>query len=172
MQRRIVAWMALAGMTVMMPLGRCEGKPERRTFHLQWRDLDRATRGHRIGLALPSEIRLEGDVVAFEQDELVLDVRKTSNRRAYPKGRAIIPRAEVTRLRVIKTRHGWRMAGTAIGGGVGGAIAVPMAALAGDTGYNAALVGCLTVAVPAGVGYLLGWATDVNVVEIVVERGP
>ncbi len=170
--RPLIVLLTLATAAALPPRGICEEKSQRRTFHLQWRDLDRAARGYRIGLQLPSGIRLQGDVVAFEPDELVIDVRKTSDKRAYPKGRAIVPRPEVTRLKVIKTRATWRKVGTAIGGGIGGGLATPMVALALDGGHNAAVTGILTVAVPAGIGYLLGWAADVNVVEIVVDPDP
>ena len=162
-------WASLAVLAAMAPPAPCAGKPDRRTFHLQWRDLDRATRGHRIALVLPSGIKLQGEVVAVEDDELVLDVRKTSDKRAYPKGRAIVPRPEVKRLRVIKTRYTWRKAGAAIGGGIGAAIAIPAVSVADNLNLNKSLVGVLSVAVPAGVGYLLGWAADVTEVEIVVE---
>jgi hypothetical protein len=172
MRYRLFFCLVLATAAALVPAGRCGEKSERRTFHLQWRDLERATRGYRIGLLLPSGIRLQGDVVAFEADELVLDVRKTSDKRAYPKGRSIVPRAEVTRLQIIKTRTTWRKVGTVIGGSIGAGLAVPMVVLAQEGGSNAALTGILSVAVPAGAGYLLGWAADVDVVEIVVDPEP
>ena len=160
---------ALAAALATAPPAASADQPSKRAFHLQWRDLDRATRGHRIALVLPSRVKLQGDVVAFEDDELVLDVRKTSNKRAYPQGRAIVPRPEITSLRVIRTRRLWRAVGTVVGGGVGTAVAIPVALLAGRSAAPAA---ALAVAVPAGLGYLFGWAADANVVEIVVDPGP
>jgi hypothetical protein len=144
-------------------------KPAERTIRLQWRDLGRATQGHRIALKLPSGIKLEGDPIAFEDDELVLDVRKTSDKRAYPKGRSIVPRPEVQRLRIIKTRRTGRAAGAAIGGGAGALLAVPLVEYLHNEGGNAGLAGLLAVAIPAGLGYVMGWATDVKQVQVEVE---
>ena len=150
-----------------VPPARCADKSDKRTFHLQWRDLERATRVHLVALELPSGIKLRGDVMAVESDELVLDVCKTSNKRAYPQGRSIIPRPEVTRLKVIKTRHMWRAVGGAIGGGIGTMVAIPVAQVAGrDSAVQAA---ALAIAIPTALGYALGWAADINEVEIVVE---
>ena len=145
-------------------------KSAERIYRLQWRDLDRVTRGHWISLALPSGIKLQGDVVAVETDELVLDVHKTSDKRAYPKGRAIVPRPEVTRCRVWQKRGvAWRIAGTAIGGGAGAALAVPLALYMHNEGGEGVVAAAALVAVPAGVGYLLGWSADHRVMDIVVE---
>jgi hypothetical protein len=138
-------------------------------MRLQWRDLDRLTKGRRIALQLPSGIKLQGDVVSINTDELVLDVCKTSNKQAYPKGRAIVPRPEVTRLNIIRTRHTWRVVGTAIGAGIGTAVAVPVAIYGGNEGVIEPGMVVLAAAVPTAVGYLLGWAGDRNVMHIVVE---
>jgi len=89
-----------------------------RVYRLQWRDLERMTRGRRISLTLPSGVRLEGQVAAVAADELALDVLKTSDKRAYPKGRAIVLRPEVQRFRIFETRRTWRILGTVIGGAI------------------------------------------------------
>ena len=68
-----------------------------RTFRLEWRDLDRMIRGRNIDITLPAGIKLKGRVTSVEDDALMLDVGKTSNKRAYPKGRAVVPRPEVKR---------------------------------------------------------------------------
>ena len=129
-------------------------------YRLQWRDLGRLAGGHRVNLALPSGIKLEGTVVAAEPDDLVLDVRKTSDKFAYPKGRAVIPRAEVARLRVFtRGSRPWRAIGTAIGAGIGVPLAIGAAALSGNVGTSRAWVP-VAGAVPTGLGFLLGWAAD------------
>lgn len=144
--------------------------PEQGAYRLQWRDLERVTRGHWISLVLPSGIKLQGDVVAVESDELVLDVHKTSDKHAYPKGRAIVPRPEVTRCRVWQKRGvAWRIAGTAIAGGAGAAVAVPFALYMHNEGAEGVPAAVAMVAVPAGLGYLAGWAADRKVMDIVVE---
>ncbi len=157
MKRAGFLLVALAALAATAAAERPE-KSEARAFHLKWGDLGRYIRGHRIGVELPSGIKLQGDPIAVESDQLVLDVRKTSNKRAYPKGRAIVPRPEVTRCRVFaKKSHTWRIVGAAIGGGIGSVAAAGIAQLGGR---NAAGAAALAVAVPAGLGYLIGWAGD------------
>ncbi len=146
-------------------------KASDRTYRLQWRDLDSMIRGHRIALTLPSGIKLQGDVTSVQSDELVLDVRKTSNKHAYPKGRAVVPRPEVAALRLFRKNkgHTWRIVGTAIGAGAGIAIAAPFSAYAHNEGMDAGGIIALMVAAPAGLGYLAGWAADRGEsVEIVI----
>lgn len=145
-------------------------KPTEQVYRLEWRDLDRIIRGSRISLVLPSGIRLEGDVVTVESDELILNVRKTSDKHAYPKGHATVPRPEVTRFRVVQKRgYTWRAVGTAIGAGGGLVVAIPVGSYLHNEGGSAALSSVLLVGVPAGLGYLVGSSADSNVMEIAVE---
>jgi hypothetical protein len=147
-----------------------ETPPPDRAYRLQWRDLDRVARTRTIDLTLPSGIRLRGVVVSVEAEELVMDVARTSNRRAYPKGRATVPRPEVQRFRLIEKKgHTWRAVGAAIGGTIGTAIAIPMAMYLHNEGGSAAGAATLAVAIPAGLGYLVGWSSDRKVMDIVVE---
>jgi hypothetical protein len=139
-------------------------------YRLEWRDLDRVIRGSRISLVLPSGIRLEGDVVAVESDELILNVHKTSNKHAYPKGYATVPRPEVTRCRVVQKRgYTWKAVGTVLGASGGLAVAIPVGSYLHNEGGSAALSSVLLVGVPAALGYLAGWSADRSVMEIAVE---
>jgi hypothetical protein len=167
----MLRWIALTMGLLLPATAPCADppKPSARAFRLQWRDLERLTKGRRIAIELPSGIKLQGDVTAVEPDELVLNVTKTSNRRAYPKGRAIVPRPEVTRLRILRTRHTWRIAGTATGATIGAATAIPMAIYAHNEGGRWGLALAIVVAAPTAIGYLLGWAADNDVVQVIVE---
>jgi outer membrane lipoprotein SlyB len=50
------------------------------------------------------------------EEALVMDVRGTSNAKAYPKGSATIPRASVTLIQVERRRGSWgRKLGTVVG---------------------------------------------------------
>ena len=140
-----------------------------RTYRLEWQELIRVTRGRRVELTLPSGIRLRGAVIAVEPDELVLDVRKTSDKHAFPKGRNAFPRADVTRLRVRQNaRYTWRGVGLGIGAACGTLAGIGVAAVTGNAGAVA-----LSVAIPAGLGYLLGWAGDYpKEFDVIVEPGP
>lgn len=139
-----------------------------KTYRLEWEELSRVTRGRRVDLTLPSGTQLRGTVVAVEPDDLVLDVRKTSDKRAVPKGHYAIPRADVTRLRVTeKARHTWRAIGLAVGAGIGTLTAIGVGALTGN-----AAAAALSVVIPTSVGYLIGWGGDYpKGFDVVVEPG-
>jgi hypothetical protein len=170
--RRAASFVLLSALAAAAP-GLCADKPSTPVYRLQWRDLDRATRGHRIWLVLPSGIRLEGDVVSVGGDELVLDVRSTSDKRAYPRGRAVVPRPEVQRFRMRrKQTHTWTMVGAGIGAAIGGVLAGPIASATDNLNGNPARAAVLTVAIPTAVGALLGWGADSASVEVVVDPGP
>lgn len=140
----------------------------RRTFRLEWRDLDRMVRGRNIAIALPSGIQLKGRVTSVEGDALMLDVRKTSNKRAYPKGRAVVPRPEVTRFTLArKEGHAWSAVGVSVGGAVGAGVAAGVAQFVEGNGQKAKTV-ALAVGIPALLGYGLGWAADHEYVNVIV----
>jgi hypothetical protein len=143
--------------------------PAPRVVRLQWRDLDRLTRGRSISLVLPSGIELGGIVASVEKEELILDVRKTSNKQAYPKGRATVPRPEVKRCRVVtKNSHTWAGVGGGIGAAIGTLVAIPVAQCCSSPAKSAALA----IAIPAAVGYLLGREADRAVMDIIIEPDP
>jgi hypothetical protein len=156
--RSVVFWLAL--LTAAQAWS--ADKASEKIYRLQWRDLDGMIRGRRIALTLPSGARLQGDVISVQSGELLLDVRKTSNRHTYPKGRTVVPRPEITSLRLWSKKSGyrWRALGTAIGAGVGAAIACPVAAYTRNEGADAGGIIALIVAVPTGLGYLAGWSAD------------
>jgi hypothetical protein len=142
--------------------------PERRAFRLEWRDLDRMVHGKNIDITLPSGIRLKGRVMAIEQDAMTLDVGKTSNKRAYPKGRSVVPRAEVTRFRLARREeHRWSAIGAGIGGAIGVFAAIGAAQVPVSDGAKAGAAG-LAVAIPAAIGFGFGWAADHESVDIIV----
>jgi hypothetical protein len=140
----------------------------RRVFRLEWRDLDRMVRGRNIDIALPSAIRLKGTVTSIEDDALTLDVRKTSNKRAYPKGRAVVPRPEVTEF-ILHRREGhtWSAIGTGIGGTLGTLLGIGfIQALEGGRFRTTAVA--LSIALPTALGYGIGWAADHEDVSVIV----
>lgn len=140
----------------------------RKTFRLEWRDLDSMVRGRNIDLTLPSGIQLKGRVTSVEEDALMLDVRKTSNKRAYPKGRAVVPRPEVTRFTLArKEEHTWTAVGAGIGGSIGALGAIGAAQLIGREGPKVAVASILA-GLPVAVGLASGWAADHEYVKVVV----
>ncbi len=142
-------------------------------YRLQWRDLGRLAQGWQISFTLPSGIRLKGDFVSADADELVLDIRKTSDKRAYPKGRATVPRQEITSCSILQKKGlAWRAAGTAIGGAVGTVVAIPVVAFSTSSEARTALAVGAAVGIPAGLGYLLGWSADRRVLQVEIVPQP
>ena len=140
----------------------------RRTFRLEWRDLDRMVRGRNIAITLPSGIRLKGRVTSVEEDALMLDVSGTSNKRAYPKGRAVVPRPEVTQFTLArKEGHTWSAVGAGIGGTIGAGVAAGLVQVVEGDGRRAAAA-ALAVGIPAALGFGLGWGADHEYVNVIV----
>jgi len=104
-------------------------------IELRWQELNAAINGHSIELTLPGAIAIKGEVVAVRDDGLVLDIKKTSDAKTFPKGNALIPRGSVTVLKLVKHGSNWRTTGTILGvlGGVviGGYVAGRTATSAG-----------------------------------------
>ena len=130
-------------------------------LELKWTELNAAIYGQTVELTLPGAFTVKGDVAAVRDDALVLDVRKTSDAKAFPKGNAVIPRSSVTLLKLEKHgRTNWHTMGTVIGvlSGVvlGGYIAGTATSQAGP-----ALAVFLTTASAISVaGYAAGHAAE------------
>jgi hypothetical protein len=140
----------------------------RRTFRLEWRDLDRMVRGRNIDITLHSGIQLKGRVTSVEVDALMLDVRKTSNKRAYPKGRAVVPWPEVTQFTLArKEGHTWSAVGSSVGGTIGAGVAAGLVQVVEGDGRRAAAA-ALAVGIPAALGFGLGWGADHEYVNVIV----
>ena len=78
-----------------------------RPVELKWSELSSHILGREIELVLPEGSRVKGEVEAIRGDELVLDIRNTSNSKAHPKGNATIPRTSVGELSVKELRGKW-----------------------------------------------------------------
>jgi hypothetical protein len=141
-------------------------------YRLQWRDLPRMITDHKVVMKLPDGARVQGKVLAIEPDAMVLDITKTSNKHAYPKGHGSIPRAAVTEFRLVKrTGHTWTVVGTAVGAFVGLLLGGSVLAYASnETGITGG-VACGAVALIAGptaLGAWGGWVSDKKTVLITV----
>lgn len=74
-------------------------------LELKWNELGPVIAGHEVKLVLPGGAEIEGEAIAVREDTLLLNVKKTSDRKSYPKGQNAIPRASVTTLQ-FETSHG------------------------------------------------------------------
>ena len=117
-----------------------------------WSDLPRMIEGMEIRMLLPDATRIAGHVLEVRPDELVVDVRRTSNSRLHGKGRTEIPRSDVSSIELFlrRSRAADSNAG-AIGAGLGGAAVSPLLFYLGETekisGWTA-----LAIAVGGAVG--------------------
>lgn len=95
--------------------------------HVAWQSLSMVT-GKTVRIALPGGAVVTGKAAGVESDALVVEVRKTSDEKAYPKGTLRVPRENLHRLEM-QTK-----------GTVGRAVLTSLGALLGVGGGAAAYV--------------------------------
>ena len=127
--------------------------------------------GHKVRIAMPDGARIEGRATAVESDALAVEIARTSNPAAYPKGRFLVPRASLKTLDMERPTGHWRVVGLAVGGGVGVLMVVLAVALSGFRSQHAAEGALIAgaVGVPVG-GYLLGRAADRRTITYVIAQ--
>ena len=87
-----------------------------RELELKWSELPSFIAGHNIELVTPKGALIRGEVIAVREDALLIDVKKTSDSSAYPKGNIVFPRQSVTVLSLQRSRGSWgRSIGTVLG---------------------------------------------------------
>jgi len=148
---------------------------EPRQLQLKWNELGPRIEDKKVALVLPGGTYIEGKVQAVQPDGLRLRVSKTSDRKAQPKGKYLIPRQSVSTLRVTEYRKLARLLVTA------GALATAAGIVAANhpdlyEGPAVVIVPAVTAVGMAGVavgGYYAGKRLDKRVTEIriVAEDG-
>ncbi len=141
---------------------------ETRQLQLKWEELDARISDRKVAFVLPDGTAAQGKVIGVQPDGLRLKVTKTSNRRALPKGRQLIPRGQISLLQVTEYRKIGRLLGTA--GAIGLAAGI-VAAQHIDLYEGPAIVIVPAVAaagtIGAGIGgYYIGKKFDKRVLEI------
>ena len=136
-------------------------------LELKWNELGPVIAGHHVKLVLPGGAEIQGEAIAVREDTLLLNVKKTSDRKSYPRGQNTIPRASVTTLQ-FEANHG--SGGRTIGvivGALGGLI------LGGDlvahTAHSeaAAISSFLGISTGSAIaGYYAGKASDRRVTTV------
>jgi hypothetical protein len=141
---------------------------------IPWSELAPRTTGKTVQLVLPDGATVQGKVRGAGSDGLLLDVSKTSDKRAHPKGIGTIPRSSVSVLQLTEYRKIGRLAFTL------GSLAAAGALLslgARDSSLEGPLVIILPVAGAAGTAgigvgaYYFGKAVDKRVTEIRIVPG-
>ena len=143
------------------------GKEQRQTT---WEGLA-AIVGQKVKVVMPDGARIEGKATAVESDSLVVEIHKTSNNAAYPKGMFLLPRATLRAVDVDHPTARWRVLGVAIGGGLGVLSAYFAKAFSGggflSSGSAEGGFAAAAVALPVG-GYLIGRAADRHTITYVI----
>ena len=134
-------------------------------MHVKWEGLTVAV-GRTVSIAMPGGTVIAGKAIGTESDALVVDVKKTSDRAAYPKGVVRVPRATLHRFEMETKGKVGRTVGTPLGFFVGGGaglgawIGIQGGILNNNnpSGAAAALVGLTAAGTVAG--YLIGNSVD------------
>jgi len=127
---------------------------------LKWTELNTAIYGQIVELTLPGAFKIKGDVVAVRDDALVIDVQRTSDAKAFPRGNAVIPRASVTLLKLEKSGSNWRTTGTVLGVLGGVAVGGYIAGKTANSGGSAIAIFVATAAAATVAGRAAGGAAD------------
>jgi hypothetical protein len=142
-------------------VGQSTGVAAPRPLELKWSELSSTILGRTVQLTLPEGATVSGEVIVVREESLVVNVRKTSDRKAVPKGNAPIPRASVTLLSMTESRGHWgRKVGARLGtlsGVLAGAYVVAKTEPSG--GADLAIFGAITAAGMLG-GYFIGRSAD------------
>jgi hypothetical protein len=119
-----------------------------------WHDLAAMVTGEDIVVDVTDGKHIRGVALAIEGESLIMETHK--------RGRQTIARTDVREIRIPrKASYKWRAIGTAIGGGAGAAIAIPVLTETHNEGsgnYDGAAAG--VVAGLAILGFVLGWQAD------------
>ncbi len=173
MTQKIVALVAAFGL-LAQDAAFAKQAPQKHPAQVEiaWSELAGFAVEQRVSITLPDSTRLEGEVLAVRPNSLVLDVRKTSNKKLYPKDQTEIPRTSVTEVKII--RHvgpALRIVGGILGG-LGGAFGV--GALGFVTDSPAALLPGMLIGIPLAAvgGYYAGKLADRRMTVIRIQQTP
>jgi hypothetical protein len=134
-------------------------------MHVKWEGLAVVT-GHTVSIAMPGGAVITGKATGVESDALVVDVKKTSDRTACPKGVVRVPRATLHRFEMQTKGKVGRIVGAplgfVVGGGAGlGAWVGIQGGLWGNNNPTGAAVAWVGLAAAGTVaGYFLGNSID------------
>ena len=145
---------------------------ESKPVDLKWSELGSLVTGHFVEFTTKDGVKLAGDVVSVRPDELVLDAKRTSDAKQFPKGGATVPQASIDTLRLIRTKG---RAGRAIGTTLGVVSGLTLGGYAAvQTGGDSAAGTIATFLVVAGVttvaGHFIGRAADSTVTTIHITQ--
>ncbi len=145
---------------VTLSLFQASSQAETRPLELKWNELAPTIQGHAVELTLSGGTRVTGDVAAIRDEAMVLDVKKTTDAKAYPRGNAAIPRSSIQLVKLKRSGAWGKTLGTTLGvlSGVvvGGYVA---GTTQNDVGPGVAVFLVIASAMSVG-GYFLGRSAD------------
>ena len=97
----------------------CAQTADQRELQLSWAEMAPLVHRREVALVMPSAVLIEGLALEVGPDAMLLDIRKTSDPRSYPKTETSIPRSAVSMVQLKRVRGNWRWLGMAIGGAAG-----------------------------------------------------
>jgi hypothetical protein len=154
-----------------MPRADAAAKEQRQ---IKWDDLS-ALVGKKVRVVMPDGAQIEGKAKALELDAFVVEIRKTSNKTAYPQGEFLVPRATLKAVDVSHPTKHWRIVCTVAGGALGlffGAeAAIKIGGIFGNQNSRRAgdAFGALAIGTPI-IGYWLGSRADRRTITYVVSQ--
>ena len=133
----------------------------------RWSELSQIIEGYQVQLVLPDGVAIKGEAATVRADTLIINIKRTTNGNAHPKGRSSIPRASVTLIEVERRegRRG-RNLGATVGVIAGVALGAYAAAGSTDSGGNAVVAFAAIGSAGALGGYFLGRTLDTRKTSI------
>ena len=100
----------------------------------RWDELPDLIEGMNIRMILPDSTVIRGQTLEVRADELVVEVRRTSNPRLHAKGRTAIPRSDVSTIELFLRRPPGAIPDVgAMGAGLGAVAVSPLLFYLGET---------------------------------------
>ena len=115
--------------------------------------------GQKVRVVMPDGSRIQGRATKVEADALAVEIRKTSNKTAYPKGKYLVPRATLKAVDVEQPTKVWRIACTAGGAALAIVFATRATKNTGPVHTRTVVYGGLAAGTPV-LGYVLGSLAD------------
>ena len=134
-------------------------------IELRWNELSGIALGRNVDIRLTDGTRVQGELLVVRPEALSIDVNKTSNKRAYPKGQREVPRASVSEFEMRRLKSAkWRVVGTTLGvvGGIFTAAGVAVGSCSYECGNGAAWAALGTGVGVAVLGNRLGHQADMQ----------
>jgi hypothetical protein len=144
---------------------------EKKQATLDWNEFSQMMHhALRLRIVLPDGAHLEGYPLNVKPDSLALDVARTSDKKAHPKGRTIIPRDAVRVVQIRSPRAKGKKVGFLLGLVPGIATFASAVTGSGDSEAQAAMAGAgFGLAIFGGVsGLLIGRAVDRRFQEYII----